>query len=288
MQLRKIHQGEIVPVCIVCGTCMERTKQWLFRCPACSLQRSSLAPGVGTGFDEAIEGLRRTNFELILDRLERRRPLSGLRLLDVGCARGWFLEVASRRKMVGQGIEPDQANSQIARANGLSVETGHFPADLKDRGPYDVIVFNDVLEHLSAPALAVQETERLLKMDGVAVINLPSSDGTLFRIATVLTAMGAAAPLKRLWQMGLESPHLWYFNSQNLATFVTRHTRLMQTDTFMLPSVTRAGLRERIRVTHTGPKGTILYAGAWLLSYVLRLLPADIHVAVFAKQEGRK
>ena len=158
---------------------MQSQRDWQFRCPKCDLYHSTLVPGPGTGI-EGLEDLRRANFELMLDRAEKARSLSGLRLLEVGSAKGWFLEAATRRGMVAHGLEPEEANVRIARSNGLSAESGFFPADLQDHGPYDVIAFNDVFEHLPSPVLAIRRVEELLSVDGTVVINLPSSEGALF------------------------------------------------------------------------------------------------------------
>src|SRR5580698_8766443 len=171
-----------MPTCDACGTSMQSQRDWLFRCPKCNLYHSTLMPGSGTGI-EGLEDLRRANFELMLDRVEQGRSLSGLRLLEIGSAKGWFLEAATRRGMVAQGLEPEEANVRIARTNGLSVESGFFPADLQDHGPYDVIAFNDVFEHLPSTVSAIKRVEELLAADGTVVINLPSSEGMLFRIA---------------------------------------------------------------------------------------------------------
>jgi SAM-dependent methyltransferase len=275
-----------MPTCDACGTAMQSQSDWLFRCPKCNLYHSTLTPGSGTGI-EGLEDLRCANFELMLDRIEKGRSLSGLRLLEVGSAKGWFLEAATRRGMVARGLEPEEANVRIARTNGLSVESGFFPADLQDRGPYDFIAFNDVFEHLPSPVSAIKQVEELLSADGTVVINLPSSDGTLFRIATVLAAIGFASPLERLWQKGFPSPHIWYFGPKNLVLLVSRHTHLTLDDAFPLPSVTRSGLYDRIHSSHAGPLGKLLFAAVWLLSFALPLLPADIHVAMFKKGPQR-
>ena len=177
--------------------------------------------------------------------------------------------------------------SGLPEATDCLPSSGFFPADLQDHGPYDVIAFNDVFEHLPSPVLAIRRVEELLSVDGTVVINLPSSEGALFRIATLLAAMGFTSPLERLWQMGFPSPHIWYFSPKNLALLVSRHTELTLDDAFPLPSVTRSGLYDRIRSSHAGPLGHVLFAAVWLLSFVLPLLPADIHVAMFRKGARR-
>src|SRR6185312_306749 len=252
--------------CPVCSGSARPLKPWLSRCEDCRFEFSHLTEGGGATI-EGLETLRRVNFELLLDRLERRLPLAGVRALEVGPADGWFLEAAARRGVKISGIEPDPALAEDARARGLSVETGFFPDDLKDQGPYGLIVFNDVLEHVPNPGAALRRTAALLAPGGLAAINLPSSGGALYRAAKLMDRLGYEAPLIRLWQKGLPSPHLSLFNARNLRR-LAEDSGFEHVDTFALRTLAREGLRERIATTHGGVAGALLFAGIWLLSFV--------------------
>jgi SAM-dependent methyltransferase len=275
--------GVLTPSCPVCGTPARARKAWLFACGGCGLEFSNLAPGGGTGI-AGLETLRKLNFERLLDRLERIRPLKGVRALEAGPADGWFLEAAKRRGADIRGIEPDRALAESARARGFDVETGFFPDDLKNPGPYELIVFNDVFEHLPDPAAMFRRTAGLLAPDGLVAINLPSSRGALYRLALLLDRLGVEAPLARLWQKGLPSPHLSTFHPENLRRLAGA-AGLEPVDAFALRTITREGLSERIASTHRGPAGAILFAGVWLMSfvYVPPLALSDIFVGVFRK-----
>jgi len=75
---------------------MRKRKEWLYRCEVCGFLASTLQPGAGTGVG-GLEKLRRRNFEIMLDRLDKIRPVTSARILEVESAQGWFLEAASRR-----------------------------------------------------------------------------------------------------------------------------------------------------------------------------------------------
>jgi len=50
----------------------------------------------------------------------------------------------------------------------------------------------------------------------VLVLNLPTSGGSLYRVAKLLCRFGAKGFFERLWQRNLPSPHLHYFDDRNL------------------------------------------------------------------------
>src|SRR6185312_4795839 len=94
------------PVCAQGSLTPTRT-DWRFLCDACGYLCADLAPRIGEEathhiVDEgvranAMDGLRHRNFEKELDRLAPLHPLPGGRLLEVGCANGWFLALAAKR-----------------------------------------------------------------------------------------------------------------------------------------------------------------------------------------------
>jgi SAM-dependent methyltransferase len=270
--------------CPVCAGPVRPLKDWIYRCTACRFEFSTLNPGGGTGI-AGLETLRKLNFELLLDRLARHVRLEGTRALEVGPADGWFLEAAARRGVRVTGIEPEPELARAARARGLDVESGFFPRDLKDRGPYALIVFNDVFEHLPDPGEIFRLVAGLLAPGGLVVVNLPSSSGAIYRLAKVLDRLGLSAPLERLWQKGLPSPHLSLFDPANLRRLAESSAGFEFVDAFALRTITREGLAERVASTQRGPSGALLFAGVWLLSfvYVPPLPLSDIFVGIFRK-----
>jgi len=278
--------SEAVPQCEVCGNAMQKNKSWLFHCGRCGFWASALEPGAGTGID-GLEDLRRRNNEAILDRLEQHGSLNGKRLLEVGSAWGWFLEAASDRGAITHAIEPEDANVKLSRERfaathpALEIEHGFFPDDLADRGPYDVVVFNDVFEHIPNPSQVIASVAGILAPGGIAVINIPSSQGVFFRLSRLLDRFGFSSPLERLWLKGFSSPHISFFNKSNLTACVTRNTTLRNIDWFPLVPISRDGLYSRVRATHGGPVGASIFVAVWLMSFVLPWLPADNQVALY-------
>ncbi|MEM8970828.1 MAG: class I SAM-dependent methyltransferase [Pseudomonadota bacterium] len=262
---------------------MKCVSPWLAECKSCAFLCSNLQAGSGTGID-GLELLRRSNFQIVLDQIGEHTQLQGKLLLEVGSAKGWFLEAARERGAKAQGIEPELANAELAIDHGFDVVIGLFPDDLKDQGPYDIVVFNDVLEHIPDPHKAMLHVEAVLAPGGLAVVNLPSSRGALFRIARLLSRFGVNGPYDRMWQKGFPSPHVSYFNPSNLMRMVESNTHLRQVGATALPSVTRKGLWSRIRSSESTISAVPIFCSVWLLTFILGFLPNDIHVAIFKKQ----
>jgi SAM-dependent methyltransferase len=262
-------------------------------CPYCGYESAALEPTIGdeqahARVDEldrevALKALRRENNAAIIAAVSVLVPPgSGRpRLLDVGSAHGWFLEQARERFQV-LGIEPDEAVAARARASGLPVRVGYFPDALCDNERFDGIVFNDCIEHIPAIDAALVSCRERLSSGGLLVLNLPSTNGVFYRLSRLLARVGFGGPFDRMWQKGLPSPHVHYFDEAGLRRVVERHgfERVLS---FALPSLRAAGLLQRLRFTGntSRPMLYLKYIALIAAIPVLRVLPSDIMVGVF-------
>lgn len=279
--------------CPLCGGVQKRIRrEWLLRCDSCGFLHSSLRPSIpkhagDTQIDErrravALDSMRRRNYEQILDHLSNEGACIGGRLLDVGCAHGWFLQAAQARGFDAVGIEPDPEMFRIAKNNGLHAYSGYFPSDLPERMLFDVIVFNDVLEHLPSVSAVFADCRRLLKLDGRLVVNLPNSRGFFYRAASCLDLLGIRGPLNRLWQYNFPSPHLSYFEPDLLEQLAVE-SRFESVFKGQLPSVRFNGLWSRLRYDRAASPVTcaMQYAAVAVSIPLLRALPSDISLHIF-------
>lgn len=99
-------------------------------------------------------------------------------VLDVGCGRGGFGRTLRERlgpaaRLVG--IEPVVEAARAARAAGDfdDVSIGHFPQDVA-QGPFDLVCFNDVLEHMLDPWQALRDCRDQLAPGGRVLASVPS------------------------------------------------------------------------------------------------------------------
>jgi O-antigen biosynthesis protein len=101
----------------------------------------------------------------------------GARVLDVGCAAGYLAEPLTRAGCTVTGVEPDAAAAESARAHCASVTLGDFEQPETRAalaGPYDVVIFGDVLEHMRDPWSALAAASELLAPDARVIASIPN------------------------------------------------------------------------------------------------------------------
>jgi SAM-dependent methyltransferase len=241
-------------------------------------------PGAGAEV-VSLEAVREKNYRFICRTIRERFP--GLKtLLDIGSSDGHFLHIANDEGFSATGLEPASHLAEKARLHGFEVINGFFPyAESLLKNIYDIIIFNDSWEHIPNLKEALQGIKEHLKSTGVAIINLPSSDGIIFKTAFLLNKLGIRTPFNRLWQKGFSSPHLHYFNARNLKQFFENNGFVMRYSS-PLYFYTIKGLWGRISCKSTFFVSVL----AWLcmvLLYPLVTLCSDCFMACFSIPESK-
>jgi SAM-dependent methyltransferase len=126
------------------------------------------------------------------------------KLFEIGCAYGFFLDVA-RRHWTVKGIDISAEAVRHARETlGLDAAAGDF-LDLPDEpGSYDLICMWDTLEHLVHPVRTIEKASRWLKPGGSLVVTTGDVGSLLAR------ARGAR------WRQIHPPTHLFYFSRPTL------------------------------------------------------------------------
>jgi len=266
-------KGNVVARCQSCGLYM--SPMTLPTCGEPTLDRAEIEAG--------LRSVRVANYAHVLRRLRERTSLTGRKLLDVGCGSGWFLELAARAGCECYGIEPDDffyRRTASGPASGARLVQGFFPRDLPPRwGPFDIISFNDVFEHIGEAGPILRAARHRLATGGHLVFSLPVADGFVFRLAQCLHQLGITAPIERMFQVHYPYPHLYYFTRRSFVT-LARHEGLEPALVERLRSFSIRGAVHRAKMDRSpgaaGWLGRYAAAGALLiLASAERLVPAD-------------
>jgi len=134
------------------------------------------------------------------------------RVLDCGCATGFFLEVAAREGLDCYGVEISPLAAGFAREKiGTerifcgTLESAAYPRDY-----FDAIFMSDFLEHTRNPDEIMQIACRILKPEGVIDIVTPDTNSVTSRL------------MRSRWTH-YKLEHLFYFNDKSMFRLAARH-----------------------------------------------------------------
>ncbi len=138
---------------------------------------------------EVAEYRRSRRYMPLIDRYleERDTPVQDLRILDFGCGRGLLVAFIKSMGFDAYGVDISEKYVSASRAyfsrnyqneNVLSV-IGDDSRTSFDDGYFDIILSDQVLEHVEHLAHVAREVSRLLKPGGVALLILPPRRGLI-------------------------------------------------------------------------------------------------------------
>ena len=268
--------------CIICKFNTNKITPYVLKCPNCNFYMSSLKPGVGQDV-KGISDLRKKNFKKLIKTIEtyQKKP----DLLEIGSGDGYFIEECIKKQIKITGSEASEKSLNYLKLK-FKVNLLKLSMPLKNNilleKKYNVIIFNDVFEHLKNIHVVVKQLKTMITDDGIILINLPSSQGIIFRLSEFLYKFGLNKFYDRLWQKGMSSPHLSYFNKKNLIELFKGHNFHI-VFTGHLDSVSFKN-KERIKSSHKNKLFVLLLSFGLSIFFLLqKLLPKDIIYLIFKK-----
>jgi 2-polyprenyl-3-methyl-5-hydroxy-6-metoxy-1,4-benzoquinol methylase len=141
------------------------------------------------------------------------KPPGEIRLLDVGCSSGAFLNTAIQLGFRAEGVEPAPEAAATAQAAGLNVRQGLLQEAGYAEGQFDAITLFEVIEHLQQPLELLQECRRILRPGGILLI------GTGNAASWSMAAMGARWEYLHIAKHG---GHVSFFSPESLASLGQR------------------------------------------------------------------
>lgn len=131
---------------------------------------------------------------------------AGGHLLEIGCARGTFLERAVHAGWTARGVEVSPgASKAAAERTGVAVHTGSLESAAFEDRSFDVVAGWDVIEHVPDPGLFLREIHRILKPGGGLLLSCPNVDTWPPKV------------FRAKWWTLKPDEHLWHFAPATLS-----------------------------------------------------------------------
>ncbi len=103
-------------------------------------------------------------------------PQRPLRLLDIGCATGFFLEVARQDGWEVYGVEPNPYMADFAQKEGLDVRNESIEETSFQSEFFDAITLFEIIEHVKRPMKILEKVFSLLRPGGMVFVYTPNFD----------------------------------------------------------------------------------------------------------------
>jgi SAM-dependent methyltransferase len=135
---------------------------------------------------------------------------AGGNLFEIGCAYGFFLELA-QRYWKAEGCDISAPACDEVHRQGYSVTRGDFLRLPLKEERYDVIALWDTIEHLARPDLYVQRASTLLKRGGILCATTGDIGSRMARMRN------------HRWRLIHPPTHLYYFDRRSMERLMVKN-----------------------------------------------------------------
>ncbi len=189
-----------IPVykCSVCGLGMAAPEEFD---PSKYYNEAYFNGGKADGYSDYVQTKKTLQAQFAREfRLLKEMQPQGGKLLELGCAYGYFLEVARQHYQV-YGLELCEEAVADCQARGLAeVRQGPINKEnLLSVPTVDIVVMLDVIEHLSDPLSSLSEATAKLRPGGILLL----TTGDFASLCARITG--------KYWRLMTPPQHLWFF-----------------------------------------------------------------------------
>ena len=140
----------------------------------------------------------------LISQLQRQGLTAGDKILDIGCDKGYFLDICRRFGFEISGIEPSQSARAYTQSIGLNIAS-----NIKDIQPgFHALTLWHVLEHFTEPRMLMEQCHHLLHDNGVIFVRVPDFASCWSRV------------LGRFWIWFQPHNHYVHYSKQSLSTLM--------------------------------------------------------------------
>lgn len=148
----------------------------------------------------------------VLEILKKRRPL---KILDIGCAKGSFLQHLKELGWTCVGVDICASSVKAVKDKGMAALQSDVSEGLPfENGSFDCIFAGEVIEHLADTDFFLQECGRVLKDGGTLILTTPNLSFLVNRILLLFGKEPVAL---------FPDFHLKYFTKKVLLQFLERN-----------------------------------------------------------------
>jgi 2-polyprenyl-3-methyl-5-hydroxy-6-metoxy-1,4-benzoquinol methylase len=153
--------------------------------------------------NESIKHMKISTFNLRLNLIAQFNKTG--KILDVGCATGYFLEAAKAKAYDTYGVEFSDYSANLAKNKfgNKNIFKGTLEQCDFENGTFDIIAMSDLIEHVRNPIETLNKAHQLLNTNGIIMIMTPDTGSLSYKL------------MKQKWTH-YKLEHFYYFNKEAL------------------------------------------------------------------------
>jgi methionine biosynthesis protein MetW len=169
----------------------------------------------------ALVAASRIDLEIVAELVE-----PGSRVLDLGCGDGMLLDLLiQRKKVIGRGVEIDDAGVRACIGKGLSVHHSDLDEGLGDYPDqsFDYVILSQTLQTVYLPLLVMQE---MLRVGKAGIVSFPNFG--YWKVRSQLFARGRMPRTDYLPYEWYDTPNIHLLTVRDFEGFCRKHSFVVE------------------------------------------------------------